>query len=124
MHVALCFVHYVNALKQKLIGTKAYLETDTDEMSLANAHLNDLPIMFSVLPTTFWLPKLHKRPYKARFIANSSFSTSIKHSRLLTFCLTAINSHVKILSDSVSNFKQKLVLLNKNFLRGAQLTEV
>ena len=23
-------------------------------------------------PTTYWLPKLHKRPYKARYIANSS----------------------------------------------------
>ena len=26
------------------------------------------------LPTMYWLPKLHKRPYKARFIANSSMS--------------------------------------------------
>ena len=24
------------------------------------------------LPTLYWLPKLHKRPYKLRFIANSS----------------------------------------------------
>ena len=24
------------------------------------------------LPTFYWLPKLHKKPYKARFIANSS----------------------------------------------------
>ena len=23
------------------------------------------------VPTLYWLPKLHKKPYKARFIANS-----------------------------------------------------
>ena len=49
-------------------------------MSVVNAHLNELPVKFSVcvnegqdkLPTMYWLPKLHKRLYKARFIANSS----------------------------------------------------
>ena len=29
----------------------------------------------SMLPTLCWLPKLHKRPYKSRFIANSSACT-------------------------------------------------
>ena len=50
----------------------AYLETDTDEMSVVNAHLNDLPVKFSIcvnegqdkLPTMYWLPRLHKRLYK------------------------------------------------------------
>ena len=42
----------------------------------------------------YWLPKLHKRPYKARFIANSSSCTSTELSKLLTSCLTAIKSHV------------------------------
>ena len=67
-----------------------------------NAHLNDLPVKFSVcvnegqdkLPTMYWLPKLHKRPYKARFIANSSSCTTTELSKLLTSCLTAIKSHV------------------------------
>ena len=40
------------------------------------------------------LPKLHKRPYKARFIANSSSCTTTELSKLLTSCLTAIKSHV------------------------------
>ena len=52
-------------------------------MSVVNAHLNELPVKFSVSvnegqdkrPTMYWLPKLHKRPYKARFIANSSSCT-------------------------------------------------
>ena len=100
--VVVCRLHYVNTLKQELDGTMAYLETDTDEVSVVNAHLNDLPVKFSVcvnegqdkLPTMYWLPKLHKRPYKARFIANSSSCTTTELSKLLTSCLTAIKSHV------------------------------
>ena len=42
----------------------------------------------------YWLSKLHKRPYKARFIANSSSCTSTELSKLLTFCLTAIKAKV------------------------------
>ena len=100
--VVVCRLHYVNTLKQELDGTRAYLMKDTDEKSVVNAHLNDLPVKFSVcvnegqdkLPTMYWLPKLHKRPYQARFIANSSCCTTTELSKLLTSCLTAIKSHV------------------------------
>ena len=43
----------------------------------------------SKLPTLYWLPKLYKRPYKSRFIANSSACTTTELSILLTSCLTA-----------------------------------
>ena len=46
------------------------------------------------LPTLYWLPKLHKRPFKSRFIANSSACTTTELSILLTSCLTAIKNHV------------------------------
>ena len=46
------------------------------------------------LPTMYWLPKLHKRPYTARLIANSSSFTTTELSKLLTFCLTAVKSRV------------------------------
>ena len=46
----------------------------------------------SKLPTLYWLPKLHKRPYKSRFIANSSACTTTELSILLTSCLTAIKN--------------------------------
>ena len=42
----------------------------------------------------YWLPKLHKRPYKSRFIANSSSCTITELSKLLTSCLTAIKAKV------------------------------
>ena len=45
------------------------------------------------LPTMYWIPKLHKNPYKARFIANSSSCTTTNLSKLLTSCLTAIKDH-------------------------------
>ena len=45
------------------------------------------------LPMLYWLPKLHKRPYKARFIANSSSCTTTVLSKLLPSCLTAVKKH-------------------------------
>ena len=46
------------------------------------------------LPTLYWLPKLHKRPYESHFIANYSACTTTELSILLTSCLTAIKNHV------------------------------
>ena len=76
--VVVCRLHYINTLKQELNGTKAYEETSIDEKSVVYSHSNEIPNKFAVdvkerkvrLPTMYWLPKLHKRPYKARFIAN------------------------------------------------------
>ena len=48
----------------------------------------------SKLPTFYCLPKLHKRPYKSRFNANSGSCTTYELSIILTFCLTAIKKHV------------------------------
>ena len=96
-----CRLPYINT-KQELDGTRTCQETDSGEMSVFNAHLNELPVKFSVcvkegqdkLPTMYWLPNFHNRPYKAIFIANSSSCTTTELSRLLTSCLTAIKSHV------------------------------
>ena len=38
--VVVCRLQYINTLKQEIEGTRAYQETDTDEMSVDNAHLN------------------------------------------------------------------------------------
>ena len=48
----------------------------------------------SKLPTLYWLPKLHKRPYFSRFIAYSGVCTTTELSILLTSCLTVIKNHV------------------------------
>ena len=100
--VVVCRLHYINTLKQELNGTKAYEETSKDEKSVVYSNLNEIPNKCVVdvkerqdrLPTMYWLPKLHKRPYKARFLANSSSCTTTELSKLLTSCLTAIKAKV------------------------------
>ena len=97
-----CRLHYINTLKQELNGTKAYEETSIDEKSADYSHSKEIPNKVAVdvkerqdrLPTMYWLPKLHKRPYKPRFIANSSSCTTTELSKLLTSCLTAIKAKV------------------------------
>ena len=100
--VVVCRLNYINTLKQELNGTKAYEETSKDGKSVVYSQSNEIPKKFAVyvkerqarLPTMYWLPKLHKRPYKARFIANSSSCTTTELSKLLTSCLTAIKAKV------------------------------
>ena len=58
------------------------------------------------LPRLYWLPKLHKRPYKTRFLANSSSCTTTELSKLLTSCLTAIRKHVIKYCDKVYRYER------------------
>mgnify|MGYP001355262276 CR=1 FL=1 len=47
----------------------------------------------------YWIPKLHKKPYKERFISNSRSCTTTKLSILLTSCLAKIKDHVELYCD-------------------------
>ena len=68
--------------------------------SIVNTHSIDITAKFAVsikekqdrFPTLYWLPKLHKRHYKARFIANSSSCPTTNLSKLLISCLTAVKN--------------------------------
>ena len=70
----------LSTLKQELSGTKALEQTSAEEKSVINQHIFQNATRFGVsvdenqerFPTFYWLPKLHKQPYKSRFIANSS----------------------------------------------------
>ena len=92
---------YINTLKSELSTAKTYELNSTDEKLVINKHCNDIATKFAVgitetqekLPPFYWLPKLHKRPYKARFIANCSLCTTMSLSKVLTSCLTAIKNH-------------------------------
>ena len=134
-------LHYINTLKQELSGTKAYKETSEEEKSVVNGHCNHLALKFSVcvkerqdrFPTMYWLPKRHKRPYKARFIANSSSCTTTELSKLLTSCLTAVKNHViryceKVYERSGKNLfwsiKNSGEVLNKLKSRGFRATSL
>ena len=88
--------YHINTLMQELSTVKTY------ETSIVDRHRCHMAAKFALfadedhskLPTLYWLPKLHKRPYKSRFIANSSACTATELSILLTSCLTAIKNHV------------------------------
>ena len=76
-----------------------------------NGHCNHLALKFSVWvkerPSMYWLPKLHKSPYKARLIANSSSCTTNELSRLLTSCLTAVKIYAIKYCEKIYEIKIK-----------------
>ena len=96
-------MYYINTLKRELVDTNAYkLQPSLSERVIVDWHGCHTALHFGVkakenqdkVPTLYWLPKLHKKPYKARFIANSSSCTTTELSKLLTSCLTAVKKHV------------------------------
>ena len=84
------------------IYEQTYEQTFEKEKSVINNHIFHNVTRFAIsvnedqqmLPTFYWLPKVYKNPYKARFIANSSSCTTTELSTLLTSCFTTIKKHV------------------------------
>ena len=97
-----------------------------------NGHCNHLALKLSVcvkerqdrLPTMYWLPKLHKRPYKARFIANSSSCTITELSKLsiIRYCEKAYERSGKKLFWSIKNSGEILYKLKSGGFRATSLS--
>ena len=66
------------------------------------------------VPTLYWLPKLHKKPYKARFIANSSSCTTTELSKLLTSCFTGVKNMLSSIVKRYMRDPVKPILVYKN----------
>ena len=101
-------MYYVDVLQKELTNSQTYTAVQLSEPDIISEHLKTCDGFRSApdinqhkLPTMYWIPKLHKTPYKARFIANSSSCTTTKISKLLTSCLTTIKDHVKLYCDTV-----------------------
>ena len=60
-----------------------------DSLTKSNIKIDKLD-----LPTFYWLPKLHKNPYKSRFISNSSHCSTTILSKHITSALTTVKDHV------------------------------
>ena len=45
------------------------------------------------MPQIYWIPKLHKTPYKARLITGSSSCTTTRLSKLITECFKLVRTH-------------------------------
>ena len=73
------------------------------------------------LPSLYWIPKLHKTPYKARFIAGSSKCSTTELSKILTSVLSTIKQGLQAYCDVVfsrSGINQMWILKNSKELLG------
>ena len=90
--------YYINTLKQELSTAKTYEYNRLGETSIVDWHRGHMTVKFGVfvdedlskVPTLYWLSKFHKRPYKSRYILNSSSCTPTELSIILTSRLTTI----------------------------------
>ena len=94
-------MYYINTLKRELVDTNAHkLQPSLSERVIVDGHGCHTALHFGVkakenqdkVPTLYRLPKLHKKPYKARFFANYISCTTTELSKLLTSCLTAVKN--------------------------------
>ena len=91
-------LYNVDTLKRELVDTNACkLQPSLSERVIVDGHGCHTALHFGVkakenqnkVPTLNWLPKLHIKLYKTRFIASSSLCVATELSELLTSCLTA-----------------------------------
>ena len=100
-------MYYIYTLKRELVDTNAYkLQPSLSVRVIVDGHGCHTALRIvgvkakenqDKVPTLYWLPKLHKNPYKARFIANSSSCTTTELSKLLTSCRTAVKICYQVL---------------------------
>ena len=78
-----------------------YVTQDRTVDEIIETHATTLEDVFDIklqqrekkLPQTYWIPKLHKTPCRARFIAGSSSCTMTRLSKLITECLKLVRTH-------------------------------
>ena len=92
-------------LKGELNSTSTYVPAQLTKDQLLVHHINTLTkinvkIDKCELPTFYWLPKLHKRPYKSRFISNASHCPTTILSKHITSALKAVKDHVMKYSET------------------------
>ena len=88
----------MEVLKEELNSTSTYVPAQLTKDKLLLRHIDTLTksnikIGKLDLPTFYWLPKLHKNPYKSRFISNSSHCSTTILSKHITSALTAVKDH-------------------------------
>ena len=101
--VVVCRRHYIGNSIEEFDGTRAYKETDSEEITVVNAHLNDLPVTFSVcvneghdkLPRYIGYLSFIKDRIMLDLLQILIHVTPLNFFKLLTSCVTAIKSHVR-----------------------------
>ena len=73
------------------------------------------------LPTFYWLPKLHKNPYKSRSISNFNLCSTTILSKHITSALTAVKDHViKYSETAFSNSNVNYFYPSKSLMRSSK----
>ena len=80
---------------KELSKSSTFIPTQSTEQILTTQHSHyteklEVPSKDNILPTMYWVPKLHKTPYKHRFISASSRCSTTNLSIHLTSALTCI----------------------------------
>ena len=125
--IFVCKRYYIQCLMDEL---KLYSDESNTTYSLStlsereifqnhSSVLNEFGIRLAcddkVLPLLYWIPKIHKNPYKQRFIAGSSRCTTKRLSQLLTTILSTIKGGLVRYCDKVyetSGVNQMWILKN------------
>ena len=129
--VFVCKAYYFGCLKKELdldvsITNSTYQRTNFLKDEILANHRSVLS-SFNIdtvgkdpdLPLLYWIPKLHKDPYKQRFIACSSSCSTKPLSKLLTSILTTIKEGLQKYCDIVyshSGINQMWILKNSKQL--------
>ena len=101
-------LYYISTLVSELSSTNTYIKSNESVPNILSKHNSEIssfniPISKLDLPTIYCIPKLHKSPYKFRYIANSSNCSTTSLSRHLTSALTAVKEHVAKYCETVLN---------------------
>ena len=111
-YVFVCKKYYITVLMKELgmdfssfacEGNETYSPVNDSYDSIIERHCKIMDEDFGitvnqenqVLPRIFWNPKLHKTPFKARFIAGATFCSTKQLSRFLTKALQVVLEHFR-----------------------------
>ena len=106
--------YYVDVLRGQLNSSSTYIPAHLTNDKFLLHHINtfakiNVKIDKCELTTFYWLPKLHKKPYKSRFRSNSSHCSTTILSKHITSALTTVKI---MLSNAVKLlFKLAIVIL-------------
>ena len=109
--VFVCKTHYINCLIEELgmstmTGNPTYNLTAMSKDEILQNH-RSLMLTFGIFPEEdidllklYWIPKLHKNPYKQRYIAGSAKCSTKPLSLILTRILTAVKEGLQKYCDT------------------------
>ena len=89
----------MDVLKEELNPMSTYCPAQLTKDKLLLRHIDtltksDIKIDKLDLPTFYWFPKLHKNPYKSRFISHNSRCSTTILSKHIASAHTAVKDHV------------------------------